>query len=70
MSTPIIFIPGIQGTKLMDTNTMDFDVIWSSLKKYYKNLNDLLLEQDQNYDTQTLSIIERSDIKDLLYGIP
>lgn len=67
MSVPSILIPGIQGTKLVNTCTLDFDTIWSALQSKYETIYDLLLKKDSRFDLKPKSIIERSDVEDLPY---
>lgn len=67
MTIPTIIIPGIQGTKLVNTNTLNFDTIWSSVQSKYETIYDLLLKQDSRFEVNPKSIIERSDVEDLSY---
>ncbi|UCG09194.1 MAG: hypothetical protein JSV83_11285 [Desulfobacterales bacterium] len=64
---PTIIIPGIKGTKLADTNTLDFDVIWSGLQSKYETIYDLALDAKAKFEQSPESIIERSDVEDLAY---
>lgn len=68
MKTPVILIPGIQGTKLSNVNRKNFDTVWSALRKFYDNLYDLFLQPDGISDKSENIIIERSDIEDLAYS--
>lgn len=68
MKSPIILIPGIQGTKLANINNKDFDTVWSGIRKFFDNLYDLILELDGRTDKQTEVIIERQDVEDLAYS--
>ena len=61
---PTILIPGIQGTKLADTNTLDFDVIWSGLQSKYETIYDLALDANAAFERSKESIIERADLED------
>lgn len=67
MSAPTILIPGIKGTKLVDTNTLDFDTIWSGIQSKYETIDDLELLVDPKFERSNKSIIERSDVEDLAY---
>ncbi|TWD96556.1 lecithin:cholesterol acyltransferase [Neobacillus bataviensis] len=67
MSIPTILIPGIQGTKLLNTNTLDFDTIWSMIQSRYETIYDLLLKQDSRFEVNPKSIIERGDVEDVAY---
>ncbi|MEH7419040.1 alpha/beta hydrolase [Neobacillus drentensis] len=67
MTIPTIIIPGIQGTKLVNTNTLDFDTIWSVTQSKYETIYDLLLMQDNRFEVNPKSIIERGDVEDVAY---
>jgi len=67
LSVPTILIPGIQGTKLVNTNTLDFETIWSTIQSKYKTIYDLTLKQDSRFEVNPRSLIERSDVEDLPY---
>ncbi|HWO98346.1 MAG TPA: alpha/beta hydrolase [Bacillus sp. (in: firmicutes)] len=67
MTIPTILIPGIQGTKLVNSNTLNFDTIWSAVQSKYETIYDLALKQDSRFEVRPKSIIERSDIEDLAY---
>jgi hypothetical protein len=64
---PTILIPGIQGSKLADVNTVDFDIKWSFFQKYYESLNDLVLKEESIYDKEHLAIIERNELEAAAY---
>ena len=64
---PTILIPGIQGTTLVNANTLDFDTIWSGIQSKYETIYDLALKEDTQYDDMPRAIIERSDVEDLAY---
>lgn len=64
---PTILIPGIKGTKLVNTNTLDFDTIWSGVQSKYETIYDLMLGPNAKFDQSPSSIIERSDVEDLAY---
>lgn len=65
---PIILIPGIQGTKLANTNDVDFKVVWSGIKKYFSNIHKLTLQFDGKSDKGAENIIERADVENLAYS--
>lgn len=67
LTVPIILIPGIQGTKLVNSNTLNFDTIWSAVQIKYETIYDLALKQDSRFEQMPKSIIERSDVEDLAY---
>jgi hypothetical protein len=67
LAAPIILIPGIQGTKLINTNTLDFDTIWSVVQSRYETIYDLLLKQDSRFEANPRSLIERGDVEDAAY---
>ncbi len=64
---PTILVPGIQGTTLVNANTLDFDTIWSGIQSKYETIYDLALKEDTQYDDMPRAIIERSDVEDLAY---
>ena len=41
---PIILIPGIQGTTLLDSNRPDFKTVWSGIKKFFSDIHRLRLK--------------------------
>ena len=43
---PVILIPGIQGTKLLDANQADFITVWSGIKKFFSNIHQLALRKN------------------------
>jgi len=65
---PIILIPGIQGTKLFNTNEKDFNVVWSGLKKNFSNIQKLALKKDGTSDKEIEIVIERADVENLAYS--
>lgn len=67
MTVPTILIPGIQGTKLVNANTLNFDTIWSTFQSKYETIYDLALKQDSRFEVNPKWIVERSDIEDLPY---
>lgn len=67
LTVPVIIIPGIQGTKLVNSNTLEFDTIWSAIQSRYETIYDLTLKRDDRFDVSPKSIIERSDVEDAAY---
>ncbi|MBE14897.1 MAG: hypothetical protein CL867_01490 [Cytophagaceae bacterium] len=65
---PIILVPGIQGTKLFNTNEKDFQVIWSGVKKNFSNITKLALQRDGSSDAEIEMIVERADVENLAYS--
>lgn len=56
MTTPTIIIPGIKGTTLVNTNTLDFDTIWSGIQSKF--------ESSTIYKKEILTISGRSKWSD------
>ncbi|MBM4044646.1 MAG: alpha/beta hydrolase [Planctomycetes bacterium] len=67
MPTPTILVPGIKGTTLVNTNTLDFDTIWSGVQSKFESVYDLALKPDTRFEAAPRAIIERSDVEDLAY---
>lgn len=65
---PIILIPGIQGTKLFDTNQKDFKTVWSGVKKFFSDIHQLALKDNGVSDKYLDAVIERADVEDLAYS--
>lgn len=65
---PIILIPGIQGTKLFDTNQKDFKTVWSGVKKFFSDIHQLALKDNGTSDKYLDAVIERADVEDLAYS--
>lgn len=61
-------MPGIQGTKLFNTNEKDFQVIWSGVKKNFSNITKLTLQRDGSSDAEIEMIVERADVENLAYS--
>lgn len=64
---PTILIPGITGTKLADTNRLDFDIVWSAIQSKYESIYDLKLDIKAQFEQSSNVIIERADVEDLAY---
>ena len=69
MMKPTILIPGITGTKLADTNRLDFDIIWSGIQSKYETIHDLKLDISAQFEQSTKVIIDRADVEDLAYKV-
>lgn len=70
-SDAIIFVPGIKGTKLVDTNRVNFDTIWSGVQSNFESIEDLELThplKKQRYDEKIDTIIEAGEIEELAYA--
>jgi hypothetical protein len=66
-----IFIPGIKGTKLAQTNRPDWDIIWSGVQSNFETIEDLELSHVHNgkfYDESIDTIILPNEIEKLAYG--
>lgn len=67
----IIFVPGIKGTKLVNTNLVNHDTIWSALQSNFETIGDLELTrplQDQYYDEHADVIVEPGELEELAYA--
>jgi len=64
---PTILIPGITGTKLADTNRLDFDIVWSGIQSKYESIYDLKLDIKAQFEQSPNVSIERADVEDLAY---
>ena len=70
-SDAIIFLPGIKGTTLVNTNRADYDTIWSAIQSQYEDLNLLELsfdEDDMGYDSWPHSLIKPGQIEGIVYS--
>ena len=65
---PTILIPGVTGTKLADTNKLDFDIIWSGIQSKYETIYDLELDISTKFEKSEEVIIEHADVEDLAYN--
>lgn len=66
--TPIILIPGIQGTKLTNINEKDFKVLWSGVRKFFSNIHQLALQKDGVSDVKEEVLVERADVENMAYS--
>ncbi|MCK5099912.1 MAG: hypothetical protein KAR45_17510 [Desulfobacteraceae bacterium] len=67
----IIFIPGIKGTTLVETNRVRFDTIWSGVQSNFETIEDLELSKmlnDKYYDEKIDTIIKPGQIESIAYG--
>ncbi|MCD0470360.1 triacylglycerol lipase [Flavobacterium sp. JAS] len=72
---PIIFIPGIEATALVNANTFDFDVKWNAYDTIFTSLGTKIsgpyieekLQQNPLYDQNINTIVERNHIARLPY---
>lgn len=67
----IIFIPGIRGTKLVNTNRVNFDTIWSGIQSNFETIEDLELThrlENNYYDENINTIIQAGEIEELAYA--
>jgi hypothetical protein len=65
-----IFIPGIQGTKLVETNRVNFDTVWSGIQKNFESIEDLELTlklNGQRFDHKMSNVIKPGDIEEIVY---
>jgi hypothetical protein len=70
-SDAVIFIPGIKGTKLLETNRTPFDTIWSGLQSNFETIEDLELtlgKAGDYYDERVKSLIRPGEIEELAYA--
>jgi hypothetical protein len=73
--TPVIFIPGIEATKLVDANSFGFEAVWKAFDTIGTSLQTKLmgpyleerLQERPLYDERVQSIIERQSIARLPY---
>ena len=72
---PIIFIPGIEATALVDANTFNFDIKWNAYDTIFTSLGTQIsgpyieekLQENPLYDQSMNTIIERNHIARLPY---
>ena len=70
-SDAVVFIPGIKGTKLVETNRTPFDTIWSGVQSNFETIQHLELTQGRSgvyYDERVKTIIDAGEIEELAYG--
>lgn len=67
----VIFIPGIKGTKLSDTNLPSWETVWSFTQFNFRDIGKLELTHSsagRYYDEAESSIIKPTEIETLAYG--
>lgn len=67
----VIFIPGIKGTKLVNTNLVSHDIIWSAMQSNFESIEDLELTyalDKQFYDERPEAIIESGELEEFAYA--
>jgi len=67
----VIFIPGIKGTKLVETNRTPFDTIWSGVQSNFETIEHLALTLGRSrayFDERLETIIEPGEIEQLAYA--
>lgn len=67
----IIFIPGIKGTKLVETNRVNYDTIWSGIQSNFETIEDLELSfrfRNRHYDQGIENLIAAGEIEELAYA--
>jgi hypothetical protein len=70
-SDAVIFIPGIKGTKLVETNRAPFDTIWSGIQSNFETIEHLELTLGSGrayYDERIQTIIGAGEIEELAYA--
>ncbi|MFW5734415.1 MAG: esterase/lipase family protein, partial [Oceanidesulfovibrio sp.] len=68
---PIVLVPGIKGTKLVQTNRVDHDVIFSGLQMQFESVMDLELTpafNKRHYDRRPDTIIKPGELESVAYG--
>jgi hypothetical protein len=67
----VVFIPGIKGTKLVETNRAPFDTIWSGIQSNFETIEHLELTLGSGrayYDERIQTIIGAGEIEELAYA--
>ena len=67
----LVFVPGIKGTKLVDTNRPSFDTIWSGVQSNFETIENLELSMAYKqvyYDENIRTIIRAGEIESLAYA--
>ncbi|QBG49053.1 hypothetical protein EGM51_17220 [Verrucomicrobia bacterium S94] len=70
-SQATILIPGIKGTKLLNSNEVNHDTIWSGIQSNFESIDDLTLTRsyrNRYYDEALECIIQPSEVEQLAYG--
>ncbi len=69
-SQAVIFIPGIKGTKLANTNRVNFDTVWSGVQSNFETIGDLALTKKHNgafYDENIDVILRADELEEFAY---
>ncbi len=67
----MIFVPGAKGSKLVDTNRISFDTIWSAAQSEFESIESLELtdvDDGRQYDVDADAIIRAGELERLAYG--
>ena len=67
----VVFIPGIKGTKLVETNLATWDTIWSGIQTNFETIEDLELTsayKGRFFEENPDCIIQPGEIETLAYG--
>ena len=70
MSKAVIFIPGIKGSKLFDSNDIDNKVLWQDVRFNFKDVSKLALSFEHNgnyYDDDFQTIVEPLKLENVAY---
>lgn len=70
MSKAVIFIPGIKGTKLYNSNSIDAEILWQDIRFNFKDLELLELTKEykgEYFDQDENTIIKPLNIEPLAY---
>lgn len=65
---PTIFIPGITGNTIVNSNTIEFQGMYSAMGRYFRKVEPLCLKIDERFETDDAVIGERSHIENLAYS--
>jgi len=71
MSKAVIFIPGIKGTKLYDSNTVDHEFLWQDFRFQFEDFMRLELTppfNGQYYDESLTTIARPSNVEPIAYS--
>lgn len=65
---PTIFIPGITGNTIVNSNSVDFQVLYTAIRRYFQSISPITLQVDEDFDFDPNVIAERSHIESLAYN--
>ncbi len=68
-SEPCVIVPGVAGTTLVDSNTLDFKTVFE-FPNLFTPVLDTELELDPQYDSKIDGIVERNHIEHIAYKQP